>query len=256
MRSLITGLLVLVMLSACSSTGKKRSGGDEEEKNPAEVNTQLGIQYMRNGMNEAALEKLKKAEGQDPNLQLTQVSLAILYDRLGEVADARKHYQRAYRINRKDPVTLNAYGQFLCNQGELEKADSMFTVAAANPLYQYPELIYNNAGICSLKRPDMQMAETYFRKALQRNPKYPPALREMVRTTFAQQQYLATRAYLQRLQEVAPLTPEFLWMGVQTEHQLNDLNAKASYALALKNRYPEADETQELLRWERKLGER
>jgi type IV pilus assembly protein PilF len=256
MRSLLAGLLVVVMLSACSSTGSKRKNINGEEKNPAEVNTQLGIQYMRNGMYEAALEKLNKAAAHDPNLQLTQVSLAILYERLGEVSDARKHYQRAYNINRKDPVTLNAYGQFLCTQGELEKADGMFVAAAKDPLYQYPELIYTNAGICALKRPDMELADTYFRKALQRNPRYSPALREMSRTTFAQQQFLATRAYLQRLQEVATLTPEFLWIGVQTEHALNDANAMSSYALVLKNQYPESDEARELLRWERKPGER
>jgi len=30
----------------------------------------------------------------------------------------------------------------------------------------------------------------------------------------------------------------------------------ASYALLLKNRFPESEETQELIEWERKLGER
>lgn len=251
---LIAGIMALSMLVACSS---KPTKSDAEFKgDPAEINAQLGIEYMREGMYEASMEKLTKAVKQNPRLQLAQVSLAILYEKLGEDADAGRHYRKAYNLNRKDPVTLNAYGQFMCRKGELEKADQMFAVAANDPLYQYPELIFTNAGICAMERPDVVLADSYFRKALQRNPSYIPALREIVRSSFAQQKYLATRAYLQRLQGVTTLTPEFLWIGVQAEDALQDLDAVSSYSMLLKNQHPDADETQALIDWERKLGER
>jgi type IV pilus assembly protein PilF len=242
------------MLGACSSKPIKSDA--EFKGDPAEINAQLGIEYMRKGMYEASSEKLNKAVKQNPRLQLAQVSLAILYEKLGEDDKAGKHYRKAYSINQKDPVTLNAYGQYLCRKGELERADKMFIVAASDPLYQYPELILTNAGICAMDRPDLVLADSYFRKALQRNPNYVPALRQMVRSSFAQQKYLATRAYLQRLQGVAKLEPEFLWIGVQAEAALQDPDAVSSYSLVLKNQYPEANETQALIEWERKLGER
>jgi type IV pilus assembly protein PilF len=78
----------------------------------------------------------------------------------------------------------------------------------------------------------------------------------MIRFSFKQKNYLATRAYLQRLQEVSPLTAEFLWIGVQAEEVLGDKNAQASYSLGLKNRYPESEQTQALVEWERSQGER
>jgi type IV pilus assembly protein PilF len=255
-RSVITGVLLSVLLGGCASTGSRHHGGDESKTDPAEINAQLGIQYMRKGMYESALEKLNKAVRQNPDQQLAQVSLAILYERLGEDGLAEQHYKKAYSINRKDPVTLNAYGQYLCRIGKLDQADEMFRAAVKDPLYELPELVYTNAGICARKRPDLELAERYFREALKHNPKYQPALQEMVRTSFAQEQYLATRAYLQRVQEVAPLEPEFLWIGVRVEASLNDKNAMSSYALALKNRYPESEETQALIAWERKSGER
>ena len=130
----------------------------------------------------------------------------------------------------------------------------MFLAALKDPLYQYPELIYTNAGICARSGPDPEQAEKYFRAALKHNPKYQPALGEMARTSFASEQYLATRAYLQRLQALAPLTPEFLWIGVRAEYALHNRDAMSSYALLLKNRYPEAEETQALIDWERKPG--
>jgi len=256
MRGVIAGSLLLLVLAGCTSSGGRHYASVDEKESPADVNAHLGIEYMRKGMYDSSLESLNKAVRQDPNLQLAQVSLAILYERLGEDDLAEKHYMKAYSINRKDPVTLNAYGQFLCRRGELEKADEMFRTAVKDPLYQMPELVYTNAGICARKRPDLQLAEKYFRSALQRNPKYQPALQEMARTSFAREQYLATRAYLQRLSGAASLTPEFLWIGVRTEAALGDKNAMASYSLLLKNRFPEAEETQALIEWERKTGER
>jgi type IV pilus assembly protein PilF len=255
MRGAIGGTLILILLAGCASTGGQHYDVTGQPKDPAEVNTQLGIAYMRKGMYDTALEKLNKAIRQDPDFQLAQVSIAILYERLGEDDLAEKHYKRAYGLNRKDPVTLNAYGQFLCRKGKLERADEMFRTAVKDPLYQMPELVYTNAGICARKRPDMALAEKYFRDALKKNPKYVPALEEMARTSFARKQYLVTRAYLQRLQGIKPLTAEFLWIGVRTEAALGDKDAMSSYALSLKNLFPETEETQELIKWERKTGE-
>jgi len=60
----------------------------------------------------------------------------------------------------------------------------MFMAAVKDPLYRYPEAVYTNAGICAHMRPDPELADSYFRKALQANPKYPPALRQMVKSSF------------------------------------------------------------------------
>jgi type IV pilus assembly protein PilF len=256
MRSKIVIGLVTVVLLLGGCTSNKSRFAEQEKGDPAEVNTQLAIEYMREGMYEASMEKFKKALKQNPNLQVAHASLAILYERLGENKLAEKHYRKAYNLNRKDPLTLNNYGQFLCRDGRLKEADKMFMAAVRDPLYRHPETVYTNAGICAHMRPDPVLADTYFRKALQANPKYPPALREMVKSSFAEEKYLATRAYLTRLQDVTTLTPEYLWIGVRAENALGDKNAVSSYALVLKNQYPESDETQALIKWEHKLGGR
>ena len=257
MRKILMVCLVLSVsvLGACSSVQTK-SGKNEKKQDPAEINTQLGIEYMREGMYESSMEKLKKAIKQNPNYQLSHTSIAILYEKLGEDKLADKHYRKAYNLNRRDSLTLNNYGQFLCRSGRLEEADKMFLAALKDPLYRYPEMVYTNAGICARKHPDIELADKYFRTALQVNPQYKPALREMIRSSFSQQKYLAARAYLQRLQEVEALTPEFLWIGVRTEAALDDRDTMASYALVLKNQHPESDETQALVQWERKQLER
>jgi len=256
MRSSIVVWLMTAALLLGACTSNKSRFAEQEKGDPAKVNTQLAIEYMREGMYEASMEKFKKALKQNPNLQVAHTSVAILYERLGENELAEKHYRKAYSLNRKDSPTLNNYGQFLCRDGRLKEADRMFAEAVRNPLYRYPEKVYTNAGICAHKHPDPVLADTYFRKALQANPKYAPALREMVKSSFALKKYLATRAYLQRLQEVTTLTPEYLWIGVRAETELGDRNAVSSYALVLKNQHPESDETEALIEWERKTGGR
>jgi type IV pilus assembly protein PilF len=248
-------LAAFSLLSACAAPNK-RTESEESLETPAEVNTQLGVEYMRKGMYEASLEKLKKALDQNPNLPVAHGSIAILYERLGESELADKHYRKAYHLDGDDPLILNNYGQYLCRNGRLKEADRMFNKALQDPLYRYPATILTNAGLCAEKRPDPELAEKYYRRALQKSPRFQPALRQMVRTSFARQQYLAARAYLQRLEAVSALSPEFLWIGVQTESQLGDRNTASSYALLLKNEFPESEQTQNLVEWERKQRDR
>jgi len=251
MRILIVaaGILAASLLNGCATGSKQPS--DSAAETPAEVNTQLGIEYMRKGMYEASMEKFKKALAQNPRLAMAHGSIAVLYEQLGENKLADKHYVRAYELKPDDPLILNNYGQYLCRNGRLEDADRMFNKALKDPLYRFPETILTNAGLCAEKRPDIELAEKYFREALQKNPRFQPALRQMVRNSFAQQHYLATRAYLQRVQELGPLGAEFLWIGVRAETELGDRNAASSYALLLKNEFPESEQAQALIEWER-----
>lgn len=246
---LLAGLLVLVV-SACSPV---QTSSQKEESSPqklAEINTQLGIEYMRDSRYEQAMTKFQNALKHDPGFPLANTSIAVLYEKLGEEVQAGKYYQKAYRLDRKNPVTLNAYGQYLCRQARYKDADEMFQKAAADPLYSHPAMILTNAGICANQDGDQAAAEKYFRQALGRDPFYAPALGQMVRTSFAQQNYLATRAYLQRLRKRSELSPEFLWIAVRTETELGNLDEASSYALSLKNRFPDAPEAQSLQRWE------
>ncbi len=244
-------VLVVLMLSACASTEELGKRSTEGRQTPASVNAQLGVEYMRESMYGPALDKLKKAIRQNASYQPAHSAIAVLYERLDEKKLAEKHYKRAYSLDPKDPLTLNNYGQFLCRSGRYDEADRMFNAALKDPLYRRPETTLTNAGLCATRQSKQDKAVEYFRKALALNPKYPPALREMARISFARKYWLGVRAYLQRLQELGSLTPEFLWFGVQAEQELGDRDALSSYTLLLKNRYPESEETRLLVEWER-----
>ncbi len=246
-------IFVVLVLSACTPAGHATRDGHQT---PASANTRLGVGYMREGMYEPAMEALKKAVQQDSSYQPAHSAIAVLYERLGEEKLAEKHYRKAYALDPKDSLTLNNYGQFLCQSGRYKEADKMFNTALKDPLYRRPETTLTNAGLCAARQGEQEKAMEYFRKALKVNPKYKPALREMARISFARKNWLGVRAYLQRLQEVDPLTPEFLWYGVLAEQALGDPDAQSSYALLLRNRYPDSKEAGLLVEWERKQSGR
>ncbi len=205
-------------------------------------NLELGIEYMKRGSYEKALEKLMRAKEADENYSPTYNALGLLYQQLGEVDKAETNFKKALRINNNDSSTMNNYGRLLCQLRKLKQAEEVFLEASKNPLYETPEIAITNAGLCAYNNDDKQKAENYFRQALQLNPRIAPALLTMTEISLEQNKALSARGYIQRYQEIARHTPKSLWLGIQTEQELGDKDAVSSYALLLKNTFPDSRE--------------
>jgi len=54
------------------------------------------------------------------------------------------------------------------------------------------------------------------------------------------------RTYLGRLTQVAQVGPEAMWLGVRVSRRLRDRNSEASYALQLRNKFPNSPEARAL----------
>ena len=114
-------------------------------------------------------------------------------------------------------------------------------ISTVNTLrYKTPESALENAGVCAAQIPNAEKAEDYLRKALSINDKLPVALAEMADLMFKKQNYLSTRAYLQRFGEVSKPTARSLWLGIRTERKLGDKEAEARYAKLLQSQYPDS----------------
>ena len=235
--------LMVLPLVACAPQSVRQEGIDS----PARLNVELGKAYIHQGDYKQAMTKLQRAVDQSPNYPDAHGTLAILHWRLGELDKAEREFREAIRLDESDPQFHNNYGVFLCERARYEAAEEQFMQALANPLYETPEHAYTNAGLCALRRPDPVKAETHFRAALQRNPKFAPALLPMGEISYQGGHYLQARAYLQRYHEVAQPTAESLWLGVRTERKLDDRNTAATYALRLRSQFPDSAQTRLLL---------
>jgi len=255
-------LSVLIFTSGCSSSGGNVAGGEqgdgsEEEiyiapkgNRLAETNVKLGVVYFQQGNYEYALVKFRKALELDDSLPNGHYAIALLYDHLGKPQTAIKHFERSIEINPQYSDALNAYAAFLCRKKEYDRADVKFRRALANPLYRSHALVRMNAGLCAMRAGKLDKAENYFRNLLQSNPNTPTALYQMSKINFDTERFLQARGYIQRFAALGNHTAKSLLLGVKIERILGGKNARAKYALILQRKFPDSDESRELLKSE------
>ena len=236
--------------AACTTTVVQPAPGTEPDmKEAARLNTQLGIDYMRKGEFDVALDKLKRAIDEDPDLAMAHSTIALVYQRKGDADLAEEHYRRALRLNDGDAGTMNNFGVFLCSQGKVSDAEEMFLRAAKNKDNPLPADAWANAGVCVKNdKKHADRAEGYFREALQLDPKHANALFQMAQVCYDKKDYLRARAFLQRYEAAAAATPETLWLGAQTERRLGDTMAARSYERRLATDFPDSQQTYDAMK--------
>lgn len=254
MTRLTTIIALAVALAGCISTTTGPNPPKASNADAAQANAALGMNYMRQGNYELALDKLQRAVKQDPNMADAHGTLAMLYGRMGDPDLADKHYRRALQLKPGDPELQNNYGVFLCGRGRYAEAESSFLKAAGNLRYRTPEAALTNAGVCARRIPDAERAENLFRQALARNPGFADALWQMADLSFERGNLLQARAFLERHMDNADATPEALWLGVRMEQSLGHDDVARNYAGRLKTEFPTSVQTRFLLELENNDG--
>jgi len=245
----LLAITTLLMASGCVTTTE--DGAVVHDKGPdmqeaSRLNSQLGIDYLRRGNVELALEKLERAAQQDPKNADAQLGLALVYDQRKDPEAAEKAYRKAISLDRDDPDIQNNFGIFLCRNGQRAEAERLFTAAANNPDYRTPEAALTNAGVCVLQSGDDVAAERYFRASLDHNRGFSEALIQMAAVSYQRKEYLQARAFLQRYEQVGRPTAASLLMASKTEAALGDQAAAARYAQRLRDEFPTAAENSQL----------
>ena len=243
-------LAVVVGLAACQSSPPNATGVNraEEREKLAALQTQLGVEYMREGNLELALKKLGKALEVSPGFVDALNAQGLLYARLGETDKAEASFRAALRQAPGNSFALNNYGQFLCQQKRYADGEARFLEAVKNPLYETPEVALTNAGLCALAAGKVDAAEGHLRAALERDPSIAPALFALAQISFDRRDYAGAQRYLGRFQQAAAMTPRALSLGIRIERALGNQDKVASYELSLRNQFPDSAEAAALAR--------
>ncbi len=244
-------LAALAFVAGCASTPSSpmhgRDGMDRVSPvRAAEVNTRLGIGYMERGDLQLAIEKLETAVRHDDSHTPAYLTLALIYEQLGEAQQAGRYYRDASRLAPNDGPTQNAYAVYLCRQRQFAEADRHFQRAMEDPFYATPELAYGNAGACKRRAGDHEQAEAYLRRALEIDPGYPDALFQLAALQMETGQAFRARAFLQRFESVAAADAATLMLGYRIEQGLNNPGQAEQYAARLERQFPESSEAREL----------
>ncbi|HEU0219711.1 MAG TPA: type IV pilus biogenesis/stability protein PilW [Gallionella sp.] len=245
----------LTVLTGCGTpSGGGQSTPDQLKSRTsasAKVHTELAGMYYERAQMGVALGEIDAALQADQNYAPAYSVRGLIHMALREYQEAEEDFQQSLRLDRNDSETHNNYGWFLCERGKEKESIPHFIAALKNPLYGTPERAYLNAGLCSRKVGNNKDAEEFLQRALQVQPGLPQALLAMAELSFDNGDYTAAKKYFAKFSEKSDsLTAEQLWLAVRIERKVGDRNAEASYGMQLRKRFPDARETQLLMRRE------
>jgi type IV pilus assembly protein PilF len=236
-KTLFTAVLVVAVLSACTTTTDHKKSSDLDQQdlayklyrenltrhNPraAKINVQLAMGYLKQGNVQQAQSKMELAMQQDKQSSVVLGGMAYFLEKTGEPEKADAYYRQAIQHAEDKGEANNNYGAFLCRKKHYSDAITYFLKAVNDQHYQTAGEAYENAGICALKIPDERLAEHYFRKALEKQPRLPTALLEMGTISYDGGNYTLADDYLRQYKKLAEPTPQSIWLAEQIAHEID-----------------------------------
>lgn len=246
-KPILSGATFFLLLSACVSTTTGPMPMEADESDAAELNYQLGARYFQNGKYELARDRLLLSIELEPKNAIAHSTLALTYEALGNLRLATASYEDALRVAPRNFDVQNTYAVFLCKQRDFDKAQKHFEKSANHPENDNAEVTLTNAGVCMVQKPDVELAERYFRQALDRRSNFSEALLQMCLLKYQQEDFLASRAFLQRFMSTSKTTAGVLYLGAQIEQKLGDDRARREYEDQLVRDFPTSPEARKVL---------
>lgn len=250
-RAIISGavsLAMVLLLAGCvSTTTTSNSRKLEATDDASDFNFQLGTGYYRKGNYKLARDRLERAIEIDSRNADAHSWLAMTFSKLGLHRQAEESFDRAVRLDSKNSDVRNAYAVYLCQQGKYGEAQEQFDKAIKSVANEDPYVMMTNAGVCVAKKPDLALAEKYFRDAIDVRPSYGEALIQLAALKHRTEDNLSARAFLQRYLASNPPSSGVLYLAVQVETQLGDDRAATDYMNQLLREFPASAEARLML---------
>lgn len=240
--------LVAVMLTACVSS--ERLENKQRQERAIESQIAVAMEYLRLDQPNNAKRNLANAmeiREDDPRVHN---ALAQYYRYLQDDKQEEHHLRRALRADKHYSSAHNNYGTLLARQQRYEEAVKQFQAAAEDLNYPGSGSAYANLGICYELMGKKDKALWAYNKANLLNSATPVIYLSMARLYLEEQrQGDAWSVYQQYVAEQNPQSAEGFWIGIRLAKLRNDADLRASYELALKNRYPDSAQYKAWQQW-------
>lgn len=232
---------LVVLLTGCVTT---ETGGAQPGSTAQRLQAQLDLArgYLEKGDVANARRPLQQALKVDPSSAEAHVLMATVYLADGDKHLAEQEYQQALRNDPRNPMAHNNYGTFLFAEGRYKDARNQLLQAANDPKYARRAQAYENLGLTELRLDDIKDAEQSFQRALMLNTALPRCYLELANIYFGAGNFTKSKEFFEKYNSMARPSPRSLWLGIRLSRVLEDENQLASYALALKNLFPESEE--------------
>ncbi|MDM8535439.1 tetratricopeptide repeat protein [Desulfobacterales bacterium HSG17] len=196
-------ILLTIFLFSCAPAVNK----EEILKNQATAIREVGVAYMQDSNFSAALRELLKAESVYPNDPDLQNNLGLAYMAKKKVDIAITHFKKAITIDPNYTAARNNLGAAYLVQENWDTAIATFLKVNEDLLFTTPHFPMTNLGWAYYNKGQFDIAEKYYKEALEHQPKYVIALRGLARTYTAKSNFKEALGTLDTALDIAPRFP-------------------------------------------------
>lgn len=240
--AMLTMTSMLLVLPGCVTT---QTGGFEEKKDPkkaVEVSVQAARGYIQQGNWDAAKRHLKNALAIDDSDAEVHETMAQVFWQTGEFEQSDLHFRRAVSL-KGDARIRNNYAAFLYDRKRFAEAESELEKVAEDVLYDQRANAFVNLGRVRIKLKKYVAAKDVLERAALMERNNMVAISLLAEVSYQLGEYPKAQGYYDRYRKsINGQTPASLWLGIRLAEKFGDHDAAASYALALKNLYPQSEE--------------
>jgi type IV pilus assembly protein PilF len=222
MKKLYCILSLCLCLIGCVTTSTNGSSNDpsaDKKMVAVDANLQLGMQYLQDGNVEIAKQKLLLALQLAPDYPPCWYIMAYYLEVTGNTQKANDYYLHAIHLDPKSGDSQNNYGTFLCHSGKAKESIPYFLAATQDSAYIETSAAYENAGLCALKIPDMNLAKNYFNKAVTTDPNRDRSLVELATINYQQGHYALAKQQVKSVQLLHKSSPELMALEMQLQQK-------------------------------------
>ena len=162
--------IVLVIVALCVVSCA--TANMDVQKHQGEALRNLGEEYYKRGDYTSALKELLKAEALYPDDAFLQNDLGLTYKAKKRLDLATKHFKKALDLKPDYAPAKNNLGTVYLDKKEWDTAIKYFKEVSENMLYATPQLSLANLGWAYYNKKEFGLSETYYRKALDIEPKF------------------------------------------------------------------------------------
>jgi type IV pilus assembly protein PilF len=230
---------------------KSAQGGSNQPYQPdlqeiGKLNLRLASAYYSAGQFKTAEEVIAIPLEVNPK-DVTVLGLAALIQvELRNKTRAKEYFDRAFKLEPKNPDLNHNYGVYLCRNNDPVAAMEFFKVALAAEGYQKPGSTLSAGADCLAKIGRDEEAIQYYTGALRFEPMNPNALIGLASLQYRRGSVNESNELMNRYARVAQSTSESLWLQLRIARKMGLKEDERGFAADLRRSYPGSMQTQAL----------
>lgn len=241
---LVLSFVFVLVIAGCATQGSKESSG---EKAAFEAYSRLGFEYLQTGDTSNAKKSFQRSLQLNSSYAEAHNGLALTFQLEGDERLAEDYFNKAIRLAPQSAMIHNNFGAFLFSKKRYQEACRQLARATEDPFYNQRAQAFENLGRCYryLNRDDAAIHA--FQRAIQVSSNRPVSLVELSDLHLNKGSYLESEKYFDRFLVLVENRrvehyAKSLWVGIRLARHNGNSVRSATYALILKNMYPDSEE--------------